>query len=59
MKKQYLFFTNPEDVYNNFSIICYKENLNQELIEQELLEPGMSYTQTSWVIFEDGIMKNG
>ena len=47
MKKQYLFFTNPEDVYNNFSIICYKENLNQELIEQELLEPGMSYTQTS------------
>jgi|LakMenE01Jun11ns_1017448.scaffolds.fasta_scaffold9508963_3 hypothetical protein len=59
MKKQYLFFTNPEDVYNNFSIICYKENLNQELIEQELLEPGMSYTQTSWVIFEDGIMIQG
>jgi len=59
MEKQYLIFTDPQDVYNNFSIFCYKGNLNQELIEQELLEPGMSYTQTSWVIFEDCIMIQG
>lgn len=59
MKRTYLFFPNPQDIYYNFSITCYREDLNQELINEELLEPGMSFIQTSWVIFEDGIMIQG
>ena len=55
----YLFFLNPQDIYYNFSITCYREDLNQELINEELLDPGMSYIQMGWVIFEDGIMIQG
>jgi hypothetical protein len=59
MKRTYLFFPNPQDIYYNFSITCYREDLNQELLNEELLDPGMSYIQMGWVIFEDGIMIQG
>ena len=59
MKRTYLFFPNPQDIYYIFSITCYSDDLNQELLNEELLDPGMSYIQMGWVIFEDGIMIQG
>jgi len=59
MKRTYLFFPNPQDIYHNFTITCYREDLNQELLNEELLDPGMSYIQMGWVIFEDGKMIQG
>ena len=59
MKNQYLIFPNPNDVYTNLSIICTKEELNDELIDLELIEPDTHYTEYSWVIFENSIMIQG
>jgi hypothetical protein len=59
MKKTYLIFPNPTDVYTNLSVVCFKEELNNELIDLELIDSGTHYTTLSWVIFEDGIMIQG
>jgi hypothetical protein len=59
MKNTYLIFPNPNDVYFNLCMICTKEELNNELIEQELIEPNSHYTKYSWVIFENGNMIQG
>ena len=59
MKNTYLIFLEPNDVHNHVSIVCTKEELNNELIDLELIEPNTHYTKFSWVIFEDGIMIQG
>ena len=59
MKNHYLIFPNPNDIYTNLSIICTKEELNDELIDLELIEPNDHYTKYAWVIFENSIMIQG
>ena len=59
MKKTYLIFPNPEDVYSYLSIQCTLDELNNELIDLELIDPKEHYSGFSWVIFEDGIMIQG
>jgi hypothetical protein len=64
MKNTYLIFPNPNDVYSNLVITCTKEELNdelidQELIVQELIDEGIHYSDLAWVIFENGIMIQG
>ncbi len=59
MKHVYLIFPNHEDIYTHLSIVCFKEELNNELIDLELIDPGKHYKNFSWVIFEDGIMIQG
>lgn len=59
MKSIYLIFPHHEDIYTHLSIVCTKEELNNELIDLELIEPNDHYTKFSWVIFENGIMIQG
>ena len=59
MKNTYLIFPNPTDVYFNLSFTCTKEELNNELIDQELIDSGNHYTNCTWVIFENGNMIQG
>ena len=59
MKNTYLIFTDYNDVYSNCRIVCTKEELNDVLIEDELLDEGENYKDCSWVIFENGIMIQG
>ena len=59
MKNTYLIFPNPTDVYTNLSVVCTKEELNDELIDLELIEPYTHYSEYAWVIFENGIMIQG
>ena len=64
MKKwnQYLIFPNPEDIFNHLSIECTLDELNNELIDLELIDPNSDYNHystCSWVIFENGTMIQG
>jgi hypothetical protein len=59
MKNTYLIFSNPNDVYSNLVITCTKEELNDELIDQELIDPFTHYTEYAWVVFENGKMIHG
>jgi len=59
MKNSYLIFPNPNDVYFNLVITCTKEELNDELIDQELIDKDTHYSDLYWVIFENGIMIQG
>jgi hypothetical protein len=59
MKNTYLIFPNPNDVYSNLSMVCTKEELNDELLDQELIEPFTHYTEYAWVVFENGKMIHG
>jgi hypothetical protein len=59
MKNIYLIFPNPNDVYFNLVITCTKEELNDELIDQELIDPFTHYTEYTWVVFENGKMIHG
>jgi len=59
MKHVYLIFPNHEDIYTHLSVVCTKEELNNELIDLELIEPNDHYTKYAWVIFENGIMIQG
>ena len=59
MKNTYLIFPNPQDVYFNLRMVCTKDELNDELIDQELIDPFTHYTEYTWVIFENGIMIQG
>jgi hypothetical protein len=59
MKKTYLIFPNSEDIYSYLSIQCTLDELNNELIDLELIDPKEHYSDFSWVIFEDSIMIQG
>jgi hypothetical protein len=59
MKNTYLIFPNSNDVYSNLVITCTKEELNDELIIQELIDEGIHYSDLYWIIFENGIMIQG
>jgi hypothetical protein len=59
MKNSYLIFPNPNDVYNYLRFTCTKEELNDELIVQELIDEDTHYSDLYWVIFENGIMIQG
>jgi hypothetical protein len=59
MKKTYLIFPNPKDIYSHLSIQCTLDELNNELIDLELIDPKEHYSEFAWVIFEDGIMIQG
>jgi hypothetical protein len=56
MKNTYLIFLEPNDVHNHVSIVCTKEELNNELLDQELIEPFTHYTEYAWIIFENSKM---
>ena len=57
--KTFLIFTNPSDIYDHVVIKCFKEDLNDQLINEELLSPDDHYSYFDWVIFEDGILIQG
>lgn len=59
MKNTYLIFPNPKDVYSNLVITCTREELNNELINQELIDEDTHYSDLYWIIFENGIMVQG
>jgi hypothetical protein len=59
MKNIYLIFPNPKDVYTYLRFRCTKDELNNELISEELIEPNIHYSDLYWVIFENGIMIQG
>ena len=59
MKNVYLIFTNPNDVYSNVTIICDKEELDNTLIENEMIDPGTTISDCSWIVFENGTMIQG
>jgi hypothetical protein len=59
MKNTYLIFPNPNDVYTNLCYVCTLNELNDELIGEELMEPNEHYSNLAWVIFENGIMIQG
>jgi hypothetical protein len=59
MKNTYLIFPNPNDVYSNLRIVCTKEELNNELLDLELIEPYTHYSEYAWVIFENSIVIQG
>ena len=44
MKNTYLIFPNPKDVYSNLVITCTKEELNDALIDQELIDEDTHYS---------------
>ena len=56
MKKQYLIFPDPNDIYSYLTVSIEPERLEEHLIETEVLEEGMSIKDTIWVVFEDGNM---
>ncbi len=59
MKNTYLIFPNPKDVYTNLRFTCTKDELNDELIGEELIDEDTHYSDLYWVIFENGIMIQG
>lgn len=59
MKNTYLIFPTPNDVYSNAVITCEKEELDNVLIENEMIDPGTTISDYSWVVFENGIMIQG
>ena len=59
MKNTYLIFPNPQDIYFSLVFTCTKEELNDEIIDQELIDEGNHYSDYAWVIFENGIMIQG
>lgn len=59
MKNVYLIFTNPNDVYSNVTVICNEEELDSVLVEAEMIEPGTTMADYSWIVFENGEMIQG
>ena len=59
MNKTYLIFVNPSDIYSYAKIVCEKEELDNALVEAELIDPGTTISDYSWVVFEDGEMIQG
>lgn len=59
MKKQYLIFPFPEDIYNYLTVSIEPEKLEDHLIEIEVLEEGDTLKDMAWVVFEDGNMIQG
>jgi hypothetical protein len=57
--KTFLIFTNPSNIYDYVVIKCFKDDLNNQLINEELLSPDDHYSDFDWVIFEDGDIIKG
>lgn len=55
----YLIQFNRNDVHNNVTFNCNKEELNNVLIEEELINEGDDYSKCDWVIFENGKLIQG
>jgi hypothetical protein len=55
----YLIQFDRNDVYNNVILNCTKEELNDVLIEEELIDEGDDYSKYDWVIFENGLKIQG
>ena len=55
----YLIQFNRNDVHNNVTFNCNKEELNDVLIEEELMDEEDDYSKFNWVIFENGLMIQG
>ena len=55
----YLIQFDRNDVHNNITFKCTKEELNDVLIEEELMDEGDDYSKFDWVIFENGLMIQG
>lgn len=59
MKKQYLIFPDPQDIYSHLTVTIEPERLEKHLIETEVLEEGDTLKDMAWVVFEDGNMIQG
>ena len=55
MKNTYLIFFNPDDTSSDLTIKCTREELNDVLIKEELMESDEHYSEFAWIIFENGI----
>jgi hypothetical protein len=55
----YLIQFDRNDIHNNITFECTKEELNDALIEEELMDEGDDYSKFDWVIFENGLMIQG
>ena len=47
------------DVHNYVILNCTKEELNDTLIEEELMNDGDDYSKFDWIIFENGKLIQG
>lgn len=59
MKNTYLIFFNPDDTSSDVTITCTREELNDVLVKEELMEPNEHYSEFAWIIFENGIRIQG
>jgi hypothetical protein len=55
----YLIQFDRNNVHNNVTLNCTKEELNDVLIEEELIDEGDDYTKCDWIIFENGKLIQG
>jgi hypothetical protein len=55
----YLIQFDRNDVHNNVTFECIKEELNDVLIEEELMDEGDDYSKFDWIIFENGLIIQG
>lgn len=57
MKKNYLIFTNNQDVLTHLSVTIESERLDKHLVDIEIAEPGTTYKDyPHWTVFENGVM---
>ena len=55
----YLIQFDRNNVHNNVTLNCTKEELNDTLIEEELIDEGDDYSKCDWIIFENGKLIQG
>jgi hypothetical protein len=55
----YLIQFDRNDVHNNVRFDCTKEELNDVLIKEELMNDGDDYSKFDWIIFENGKLIQG
>lgn len=58
MKNIYLIFPNTNDVFSYCKIECERKDFIDSLIESELIESWDDMKSLSWVIFENGELRN-
>ena len=58
MKSIYLIFPNPNDVFNCCKIECERKDFIDALIECELINGWDELKSLSWVIFENGDLRD-
>ena len=58
MKSICLIFPNPNDVFNCCKIECERKDFIDALIENELIESWDDMKSLSWVIFENGDLRD-